>query len=139
MSDQSRKRPRLSEPGYNDLRLEGALRELMDNRKYVKQNELTAAVLLEHAKFIGAVTEVDLVTVTVRGALDFKVSVENGQEVCGDHGLKAEIQDQEGVAPFQQVIFRPGIGNENPEKIGDRDHIKGPCTVSLSVAIGISF
>jgi hypothetical protein len=49
-----------------DVRLSEELRGLLGGRKYVKAKELTREILLEYAKRQGAVTVVDLLSVTVQ-------------------------------------------------------------------------
>ena len=69
------KRQRLQEGGQKecvmcrsevDMRLSEELRGLLGGRKYVKEKDLTREILLEYAKRQGAVTEVDLISVTVQ-------------------------------------------------------------------------
>ena len=53
-------------PSKIDVRLSEELRGLLGGRKYVKAKDLTREILLEYAKRQGAVTEVDLLSVTVQ-------------------------------------------------------------------------
>jgi hypothetical protein len=64
-----------------DVKLSEELRELMGGRTYIKEEELTRAVLLEWAKRQGAVTEVDLLSITVQtmGGTELEVKLEEGK------------------------------------------------------------
>jgi hypothetical protein len=88
-----------------DVRLNDELRGLLGGRKYVKTKDLTRGVLLEYAKRQGAVTEVDLLSVTVQtmGGTELKVKLEEGKNnvKC----LKLAIQDEQGISTFTQQLF----------------------------------
>jgi hypothetical protein len=88
-----------------DVRLNDELRGLLGGRKYVKAKDLTREVLLEYAKRQGAVTEVDLLSVTVQtmGGTELKVKLEEGKNdvKC----LKLAIQDEQGISTFTQQLF----------------------------------
>jgi hypothetical protein len=68
-----------------DVRLNEELRGLLGGRKYVKAKDLTREILvnilLEYAKRQGAVTEVDLRSVTVQtmGGTELEVKLEEGK------------------------------------------------------------
>ena len=88
-----------------DVRLNDELQGLLGGRNYVKAKELTREVLLEYAKRQGAVTEVDLLSVTVQtmGGTELKVKLEEGNNdvKC----LKLAIQDEQGISIFTQQLF----------------------------------
>ena len=76
------KRQRLEEeePDTVDVKLSQELRELMGGRTYVKEEELTRAVLLEWAKRQGAVKEVNLIsiiTVQTMGGTELGVKLDD--------------------------------------------------------------
>ena len=68
-------------PSEIDVRLSEELRGLFRGRKYVKAKDLTREILLEYAKRQGAVTEVDLLSVTVQtmGGTELEVKLEESQ------------------------------------------------------------
>jgi hypothetical protein len=88
-----------------DVRLNGELRGMLGGRKYVKAKDLTREVLLEYAKRQGAVTEVDLLCVTVQtmGGTELKVKLEEGNNDV--KSLKLAIQDEQGISIFTQQLF----------------------------------
>jgi hypothetical protein len=97
------KRQRLEEeePGTVDVKLSQELRGLMGGRTYVKEEELTRAVLLEWAKRQGAVKEVvNLISITMqtRGGTELAVKLEEGKNTAGC--LKLAIQDEQGISSF---------------------------------------
>jgi hypothetical protein len=85
-----------------DVKLSAELRELMGGRKYIKEEELTRAVLLEWAKRQGAVKEVKLISITVQsmGGTETEVTLEDSDTSV--RSLKLAIQDSQGVASFTQ-------------------------------------
>ena len=102
------KRKRLHEkddPTEVDVRLSDELRGLLGGRKYVKAKDLTREILLEYAKRQGAVTEVDLLSVTIQtmGGTELEVKLEEGKNdvKC----LKLAIQDEQGISIFTQQLF----------------------------------
>ena len=105
------KRKRLHEGEQKDdgseveVRLNDELRGLLGGRKYVKTKDLTREVLLEYAKRQGAVTEVDLLSVTVQtmGGTELKVQLEESQNTV--KWLKLAIQDEQGISTFTQQLF----------------------------------
>ena len=107
------KRQRLEEEGGQkensqpeaDVRLSEELRGLLGGRKYVKAKDLTREILLEYAKRQGAVTEVDLLSVTVQtmGGTELKVQLEESQNTV--KWLKLAIQDEQGISTFAQQLF----------------------------------
>ena len=107
------KRQRLEEEGGQkedsrsevDVRLSEELRGLLGGRKYVKAKDLTREILLEYAKRQGAVTEVDLLSVTVQnmGGMELKVQLEESQSTV--KWLKLAIQDEQGISTFTQQLF----------------------------------
>jgi hypothetical protein len=79
---------------------------------------LTQEILLEHAKRQGAVTEVDLLSVTVQtmGGTELKVQLEESQNTV--EWLKLAIQDEQGISTFTQQLFLVS-------KTGDKDNAAG--------------
>jgi hypothetical protein len=82
---------------------------------YVKAKDLTREVLLEYAKTQGAVTEVDLLSVTVQTmggtALEVKLEESQNKAKC----LKQAIQDEQGISTFtftQQTTAASGVEEE---------------------------
>ena len=98
-----------------DVRLNAELRGLLGGRKYVKAKELTREILLEYAKRQGAVTEVDLLSVTVQtmGGTELEVKLDENQNTV--EWLKLAIQDEQGISTFTQQLFLVS-------KKGDKDH-----------------
>jgi len=88
-----------------DVRLNDELRGLLGGRKYVKAKDLTREILLEYAKRQGAVTEVDLLSVTVQtmGGTELEVKLEESQNTV--KWLKLAIQDEQGISTFTQQLF----------------------------------
>ena len=101
-------------PSEIDVRLSEELRGLLGGRKYVKAKDLTREILLEYAKRQGAVTEVDLLSVTVQnmGGTELKVQLEESQNTV--KWLKLAIQDEQGISRFTQQLFLVS-------KTGDKD------------------
>ena len=106
------KRQRLEEEGEQkddpsevDVRLSDELRGLLGGRKYVKAKDLTREVLLEYAKRQGAVTEVDLLSITIQsmGGTELEVKLEESQNTV--EWLKLAIQDEQGISVFTQQLF----------------------------------
>ena len=96
-----------------DVRLSDELRGLLGGRKYVKAKDLTREVLLEYAKRQGAVTEVDLLSVTVQtmGGTELEMKLEEGKNDV--KGLKLAIQDAQGISTFTQQLFLVLKGDDN--------------------------
>ena len=71
----------------------------------MKAKDLTREILLEYAKRQGAVTEVDLLSVTVQtmGGTELKVQLEEGKNEV--KWLKLAIQDEQGISVFRQQLF----------------------------------
>ena len=88
-----------------DLRLSEELRELLGGRKYVKAKDLTREILLEYAKRQGAVTVVDLLSVTIQtmGGTELEVKLDESQNTV--EWLKLAIQDEQGISTFTQQLF----------------------------------
>lgn len=65
------------EPDMVDVKLSQELQKLIGGRIYVKQGQLTRAVLLDWAKQQGAVKEINLISVTVQtmGGTEFESEV----------------------------------------------------------------
>jgi hypothetical protein len=99
-----------SQPDVN-VRLSEELRGLLGGRKYVKAKDLTREILLEYAKRQGAVTEVDLLSVTVQnmGGTELKVQLEKSQNTV--KWLKLAIQDEQGISIFTQQLFLVSKGD----------------------------
>jgi hypothetical protein len=116
------KRKRLHEKDYRsevDVRLTDELRGLLGGRKYVKAKELTREILLEYAKRQGAVTVVDLLSVTVQtmGGTELEMELEEGKNTV--KWLKLAIQDEQGISIFTQQLFLVS------KKSGDEDNAGG--------------
>ena len=64
-----------------DVRLNDELRGMLGGRKFMKERDLTREILLEYAKRQGAVTVVELLSVTVQtmGGTELKVQLEEGK------------------------------------------------------------
>ena len=77
----------------------------MGGRTYIKEEELTRAVLLEWAKRQGAVKEVFLISITVQsmGGTKTEVTLEDSDNSV--RSLKLAIQDSQGIASFTQQLF----------------------------------
>ena len=103
-------------PSEIDVRLGEELRGLLGGRKYVKAKDLTREILLEYAKRQGAVTEVDLLSVTVQtmGGTELKVQLDESQNTV--EWLKLAIQDEQGISSFTQQLFFVS------KKSGDKDN-----------------
>jgi len=88
-----------------NVRLSGELRGLFGGRKYVKAKDLTREILLEYAKRQGAVTEVDLLSVTVQsmGGTELEVKLDESQNTA--EWLKRAIQDEQGISVCTQQLF----------------------------------
>ena len=100
-------------PSEIDVRLNEELRGMFGGRKYVKAKDLTREILLEYAKRQGAVTEVDLISVTVQtmGGTEVKVQLEESQNTV--KWLKLAIQDEQGISTFTQQLFLVQKGDNN--------------------------
>jgi hypothetical protein len=96
-----------------DVRLNDELRGLLGGRKYVKTKDLTREILLEYAKRQGAVTEVDLISVTVQtmGGTELEMTLDEGQNEVS--WLKLAIQDEQGISVFTQQLFLVSKGGDN--------------------------
>ena len=92
-------------PTEVDVRLNDELRGLLGGRKYVKAKDLTREILLEYAKRQGAVTVVDLLSVTVQtmGGTELEVNFDESQNTV--EWLKLAIQDEQGISTFTQQLF----------------------------------
>jgi len=101
------KRQRLEEeqPDTVDVKLSQELRELMGGRTYIKEEELTRAVLLEWAKRQGAVKEVNRISITVQtmGGTELEVKLDDTANTVSY--LKQSIQDGHGISAFSQQLF----------------------------------
>jgi hypothetical protein len=96
-----------------DVRLSEELRGLFGGRKYVKEKDLTREILLEYAKRQGAVTEVELLSVTVQsmGGTELEVQLEESQNTV--KWLKLAIQDEQGISTFTQQLFLVSKGGDD--------------------------
>jgi hypothetical protein len=122
MSGRTNKRQRLEEEEEeeegeqkDDVRLSDELRGLLGGRKYVKAKakDLTREILFEYAKRQGAVTEVDLISVTIQsmGGTELEVKLEESQNTV--KWLKLAIQDEQGISVFTQQLFLVKKGGDN--------------------------
>jgi hypothetical protein len=114
------KRQRLHEEGGQrddqpgaDVRLSEELRGLLGGRKYAKESDLTREILLEYAKRQGAVTVVDLLSVTVQSMGGTEVKVQLDQSRNTVKWLKLAIQDEQGISRFTQQLFLVSKGDNN--------------------------
>ena len=105
-------------PSEIDVRLSEELRGLLGGRKYVKAKDLTREILLEYAKRQGAVTEVDLLSVTVQtmGGTELKVKLEESQNTV--EWLKLAIQDEQGISTFTQQLFLVSKKSDDKDNTG---------------------
>ena len=71
----------------------------------MKAKDLTREILLEYAKRQGAVTVVDLLSVTVQtmGGTELEVQLEESENTV--EWLKLAIQDEQGISRFTQQLF----------------------------------
>ena len=76
-----------------DLKLSQELRGLMGGRRYIKEQDLTRAVLLEWAKRQGAVKEVNLISITVQTMGGTELEVKLDDTANSVSCLKQNIQD----------------------------------------------
>jgi hypothetical protein len=124
------------------VKLNVELRELMGGRKYVKEEELTRAVLLEWAKRQGAVKEVNLISITVQsmGGTEMEVKMDDTDNTVGS--LKRNIQDKQGISAFSQQLFlvskKSGDKAEmaveaKQEPMGDDELLSVDCCVALCI------
>ena len=106
-------------PSGIDVRLSEELRGLLGGRKYGKAKDLTREILLEYAKRQGAVTVVELLSVTVQtmGGTELKVQLEEGKNEV--KWLKLAIQDEQGISIFTQQLFLVS------KKSSDKDNAGG--------------
>ena len=125
-----------------DVKLSKELRELMGGRKYIKEEELTRAVLLEWAKRQGAVKVVNLVSITVQsmGGTETEVKLEDSDNTV--RSLKQNIQDSQGISSFSQQLFLVSKkGSDKAEEIvevkqepmGDGQLLLVDCCVALCI------
>jgi hypothetical protein len=98
-----------------DVKLSEELRELMGGRKYIKEEELTRAVLLEWAKRLGAVKQVNLISITVQsmGGTETEVTLDYSANTV--RSLKRNIQDSQGISTFTQHLFLVSKSGDNAE------------------------
>ena len=96
-----------------DVRLNDELRGVLGGRKFMKERDLTREILLEYAKRQGAVTVVELLSVTVQtmGGTELKVQLEEGKNEV--KWLKLAIQDEQGISVFTQQLFLVSKGGDN--------------------------
>jgi hypothetical protein len=85
------KRPR-TDASSQYVVLCGGLRQVMGDRRFVDQSELTRDVLLAYLKSTGEIKDAEIFTVTVQGlsGASFPVKVEKGADVSQ---LKALVVD----------------------------------------------
>ena len=125
-----------------DVKLSEELQELMGGRKYIKEEELTRAVLLEWAKRQGAVKEVNLISIAVQtmGGTETEVKLEDSDNSV--RSLKRNIQDSQGIASFSQQLFlvskKSGDKSESSveakqEPMADNALLLGDCCVALCI------
>jgi hypothetical protein len=145
-SNGGNKRQRVEDQKKNsetvDVKLSAELRELMAGRKYVKEEELTRAVLLEWAKRQGAVQEVNLISITVQsmGGTEMEVKMDDTDNTV--RSLKRNIQDTQGISAFSQQLFlvskKSGDKAEvaveaKQEPMGDTELLSVDCCVALCI------
>ena len=100
-------------PSEIDVRLNDELRGMLGGRKFMKERDLTREILLEYAKRQGAVTVVELLSVTVQsmGGTELEVKLEQSQNTV--ECLKLAIQDEQGISVFTQQLFLVSKGGDN--------------------------
>ena len=111
----------------------------------MKAKDLTREILLEYAKRQGAVTEVDLLSVTVQnmGGTELKVQLEESQNTV--KWLKLAIQDEQGISTFTQQLFLVSKGGDDKAASGGagakQEPLKDDALVSDSsiVALCVDF
>ena len=98
------------------MRLGEELKSMTGGRKYAKEQELTREILLEWAKRQGAVTEVNLLSVSVQtmGGTELGMKLEESRNTV--KWLKLAIQDEQGISSFTQQLFLVS------KKSGDKDN-----------------
>jgi hypothetical protein len=110
------KRQRLEEePDTVDVKLSRELRELMGSRKYIKEEELTRAVLLEWAKRQGAVREVNLISIAVQTMGGTELEVKLDDTANSVSCLKQNIQNGHGISAFSQQLFLVSKSSDKSE------------------------
>jgi hypothetical protein len=124
-----------------DVKLSEELRELMGGRKYIKEEELTRALLLEWANRQGAVKEVNLISIAVQsmGGTETEVKLEDSDNSV--RSLKRNIQDSQGISAFSQQLFLVPKGSgkaeanveAKQEPMGDDQLIVVDCCVALCI------
>ena len=102
-------------PTEVDVRGSDELKGLLGGRKYVKAKDLTREILLEYAKRQGAVTVVDLLSVTVQtmGGTELEVKLDESDNTVGS--LKQGICDGRGIAIFSQQLLLVSKGGDKAE------------------------
>ena len=98
-----------------DVRLSEELRGLLGGRKYAKEQDLTRDILLEYAKRQGAVTEVDLLSVTVQTMEGTELEVKLDESQNTVKWLKLAIQDEQGISTFTQQLFLMSKSGDNAD------------------------
>jgi hypothetical protein len=124
-----------------DVKLSEELRELMGGRTYVKEEELTRAVLLEWAKKQWAVEEVNLISITVQtmGGTELEVKLEDSDNTV--RCLKQSIQDGHGIPTFSQQLLLVNNSSDKAkanveakqEPLGDDELLLVDCCVALCI------
>ena len=102
-------------PAEVDLKLSEELQELMGGRKYIKEEELTRAVLLEWAKRQGAVKEVNLISITVQTMGGTEMEVKLDDRANSVSCLKQNILDGHGISTFSQQLFLVSKSSDKAE------------------------
>ena len=143
MSTGGTKRQRLEEirPAEVDLKLSEELQELMGGRKYIKEEELTRAVLLEWAKRQGAVKEVNLISITVQTMGGTELEVKLDDTANSVSCLKQNIQDGHGIPAFNQQLFLVSKSGDKAEAnveakqepMSDTELLVVDCCVALCI------
>jgi hypothetical protein len=100
-------------PPEIDVRLSEELRGLLGGRKFMKAKDLTREILLEYAKRQGAVTEVDLLSVTVQTMEGTELEMQLEESKNTVKCLKLAIQDEQGISTFTQQLFLVSKSKDN--------------------------
>ena len=107
------KRQRVDEEGGSSsggnedayVKLSTGLQNVMGQRKYCKQSELTRDILLQYLKETDEISEAEIIAVKVAsmGGIKIETKIQAGTSV---NELKMSIQERHGISAFDQQLFR---------------------------------
>ena len=119
-----------------DVKLGDGLRKMM-GRIFVKESELSRALLLRFLKDQGEVREVELIKVkcTMMGGHSFELPLEAKSKVIE---LKQAIEEGEGISRFDQQMFlvsKEGQKSTKPSEVPMKDGevLDASCNLALCV------